>query len=101
MSHVDPNEDDDLYNDDRDDGGPAFMVAELANIRWDGMSLRDYFAAKAMGALIQAAWINPSTANTAYKEWKERQPPGSISSFDRWLACRAIDMADVMLEARK
>lgn len=33
-------------------GGPAFAVAELANITWEGMTLRDYFAAKAMQALL-------------------------------------------------
>ena len=33
-------------------GGPAFAVAELANIKWEGMTLRDYFAAKAMQAIL-------------------------------------------------
>lgn len=33
-------------------GGPAFAVAELANITWEGMTLRDYFAAKAMQAIL-------------------------------------------------
>jgi len=33
-------------------GGPAFAVAELSNIKWDGMTLRDYFAAKAMQAML-------------------------------------------------
>jgi len=36
----------------RDTGGPAFIVAELANVKHDGMSLRDYFAAKAMQAML-------------------------------------------------
>jgi hypothetical protein len=33
-------------------GGPAFAVAEFANIKWEGMTLRDYFAAKAMQAIL-------------------------------------------------
>ena len=33
-------------------GGPAFAVAELANVKWEGMTLRDYFAAKAMQAWL-------------------------------------------------
>jgi len=33
-------------------GGPAFAVAELANVKWEGMTLRDYFAAKAMQAIL-------------------------------------------------
>jgi hypothetical protein len=41
-------------------GGPAFAVAELANIKWEGMTLRDYFAAKAMQGMLASAdsWIN-------------------------------------------
>ena len=35
-------------------GGPAFAVAELANIKWEGMTLRDYFAAKAMQGIISS-----------------------------------------------
>jgi hypothetical protein len=37
---------------DKNTGGPAFAVAELANIKWEGMTLRDYFAAKAMQGII-------------------------------------------------
>jgi hypothetical protein len=51
-------------------GGPAFMVAELANIKHDGMTLRDYFAAKAMQALIYGGWTtmdNEDCAKEAYK----------------------------------
>jgi hypothetical protein len=33
-------------------GGPAFAVAELANVTWEGMTLRDYFAAKAMQGIL-------------------------------------------------
>ncbi len=33
-------------------GGPAFAVAELANVKWEGMTLRDYFAAKALSGMM-------------------------------------------------
>jgi uncharacterized protein with PhoU and TrkA domain len=58
-------------------GGPAFAVAELANIKWEGMTLRDYFAAKAMQGLMDAAMPMPEIADAAY------------------------DMADAMLKARE
>jgi len=55
----------------KETGGPAFAVAELANIQWDGMTLRDYFAAKAMQALYKDAIdhqaSNQSIAHEAYK----------------------------------
>lgn len=34
------------------DGGPAFPQAEYPNLSQTGMSLRDYFAAKAMAAML-------------------------------------------------
>lgn len=60
-------------------GGPAFMVAELANIKHDGMTLRDYFAAHAMqGMLAEDA---------------------SGYTFDSLAQC-SYAMADAMLKAR-
>jgi hypothetical protein len=43
-------------------GGPAFAVAELANIKWEGMTLRDYFAAKALQGFM-ANKSNPMLFN--------------------------------------
>jgi len=63
-------------------GGPAFAVAELSNIKWDGMTLRDYFAAKAMQGML---------AN---------QHPYQASD-ERMFARDAFVMADAMLKARK
>ena len=69
-------------------GGPAFPKL-TQDERWktftstDGMTLRDYFAARAMDALITATinadtdWLFSNVAETAY------------------------NMADAMLEARK
>ena len=48
-------------------GGPAFAVAELANIKWEGMTLRDYFAAKAMQGLTQKYSHESDISRNAYK----------------------------------
>ena len=61
-------------------GGPAFAVAELANIKWEGMTLRDYFAAKAMQADMTA---------------------GIHENDFAWSAGRAYKMADAMLKAKE
>ena len=47
-------------------GGPAFAVAELANVKWEGMTLRDYFAAKAMQVYMHGVkWNADSYAGAA------------------------------------
>ena len=66
---------------DFDDGGPAFMVAELANIKHDGMTLRDYFAAKAMQAVVSRGLV-PQVPLEIYAD-------------------NAYKMADAMLKARQ
>lgn len=39
----------------QDDGGPAFPVPNDANVNdQEGMTLRDYFAAKAMAAMLSS-----------------------------------------------
>jgi hypothetical protein len=44
-------------------GGPAFPVPGLhENNDYDGMTLRDYFAAKAMQAMIPLSGVTPQTA---------------------------------------
>lgn len=60
-------------------GGPAFPVTSdnYANAESTGMTLRDYFAAKAMQGLMDAAMPMPEIAKAAY------------------------DMADDMLKARQ
>jgi len=58
-------------------GGPAFPVAIDNQVLDDGMTLRDYFAAKAMQGLMDAAMPMPEIAQAAYQ------------------------MADDMLKARK
>lgn len=69
-----------------DEGGPAFPSPRIGE---DGMSLRDYFAAKAMAAVI----ANPNALNTrgnALTTLGEMTIPEFAYSF-----------ADAMIEARK
>ena len=70
--------------DTKDNGGPAFPVTLPAGERYtdhapfDGMTLRDYFAAKAMQSLIGGDYMRFADA-----------------------VADAYRVADVMLEARK
>ena len=63
-------------------GGPAFPSAGDGNETWahEGMTLRDYFAAKAMQGILAG--------------WASGLPPSSIA------AEAAYDLADAMLKAR-
>jgi len=47
-------------------GGPAFPLAIDKQVLHDGMTLRDYFAAKAMQGLMDAAMPMPEIAAAAY-----------------------------------
>jgi hypothetical protein len=64
------------------DGGPAFPVPEPG--LECGMTLRDYFAAKAMQGLIAAS----------------HDSDGVVDYNDMAVACSAYAMADAMLRAR-
>ena len=72
----------------KDNGGPAFPIPGLQDdADFNGMTLRDYFAAKAMAALMPIYW----EAQDEYESGKalmERQ----VKS--------AYEYADAMLEAR-
>ena len=64
------------------DGGPAFSCPEdESNMRNKGMSLRDYFAAKAMQGMVSAEFA------------------GNVTT-DYW-AEEAYKVADAMLKARQ
>jgi hypothetical protein len=69
----------------KDTGGPAFPCTEAnyADPKWsfEGMTLRDYFAAKAMQAFWNDEALHPSVTKQNAAEW-------------------AYSMADAMLEAR-
>ena len=64
----------------KDTGGPAFPIPGLQeHEEFNGMSLRDYFAAKAMQAGISKA---------------------GFALVDRYAAVKAYEMADLMIAAR-
>lgn len=62
-------------------GGHAFPTSQIADS--NGMTLRDYFAAKAMQSMVQA-WISTNQYPTT----------------DREVAVNAYALADAMLDAR-
>ena len=74
------------------DGGPAVPVhfATLSVSPSAGMTLRDYFAAKAMQVLVAEYWAGVhANRHGAHEGWKDGL------SFD------AYQMADAMLAARE
>ena len=87
-----------------DAGGPAFPVDNVVRkdekgylvgceISSAGMTLRDYFAAKAMQAHVSAQWAQHYAT----------KPNEDVNNHwdDKDIAMIAYDMADEMLEARK
>jgi hypothetical protein len=63
----------------------AFPNEGYKSDHFDGMSLRDYFAAKAMQAIIS----NSDKQSIAFGE------------VDNWVGTYAYDVADAMMEARE
>lgn len=75
------------------DGGPAFPSAGLITpdgIAFEGMTLRDYFAAKAMQAIL------PQYQDIFDDDTGSEDDP----SFPELLARDAYTMADAMMKAR-
>ena len=71
----------------KNDGGPAFPVPGFPNDEtFNGMTLRDYFAAKAMGALISTA-AAPCL--------------NGLDGYETHTARASYKMADAMLAARE
>jgi hypothetical protein len=68
---------------DTNNGGPAFPGVDEEGDPYNGMSLRDYFAAKAMQGLLQGAYMDMTY---------EGEPAA--------LAHEAYRIADAMLNAR-
>lgn len=78
------------------DGGPAFPTP-AHNLQNDGMTLRDYFAAKAMQAMLQSGNFGPKLSDALYYgDDMDRVMDKSAS-----LAEGAYEMADAMLSTRK
>jgi hypothetical protein len=83
---------------ERENGGPAFPVTQYVNADGEtfeskskGMSLRDYFAAKALAGGLEQG-VEHNMADGQRDAWWH--PPGK-------LARRAYEIADAMLKARK
>lgn len=84
---------------DEDAGGPAFPEVPGTNNAFEGahgMTLRDYFAAKAMAALIAAhgGYEDDDTSPSAIKAFSE-DAPNVVTVADY-----AYNMADEMLIRR-
>jgi hypothetical protein len=106
------------------DGGPAFPIFPDNGNQFDGMSLRDYFAAKALAALLadkDAEWYpelsdlaedpegiwqyNPDTKTvyrtpTAYSINTQHKRYKAVTTWHQRLAREAYRIADAMLAAR-
>ena len=67
-----------------DDGGPAFPISDTRLVPEAGMSLRDYFAGKALEGLLSSADFGTATVRT---------------TFEHYSAC-AYHHADAMLAER-
>lgn len=78
---------------ERADGEPAFPVQDASKWQAHGMTLRDYFAAKSMPALI----------GTPYHCVRLGLDGDSVPAPDSYstLASDAYELADAMLKARQ
>ena len=79
----------------KETGGPAFPQKEPLTSDWEGMTLRDYFAAKAVAALIAEPMWNEGQVAMVLKIG--RKPLAGAELY----ASAAYALADAMLEARK
>ena len=84
------------------DGGPAFPASlyklengQESSVPHIGMTLRDYFGAHALAALIN------QLANTSKADKEMKQLGMCEGQFDRLCAKCAYDYADAMLAARE
>jgi hypothetical protein len=72
---------------------PAFPApAGVSHITEQGMTLRDYFAAKAMQAMVSHRRTQFETDNDDYSDWDE---------FFPIIAQESYSIADAMMKARK
>ena len=75
---------------EKDTGGPAFPC-DSKRYESEGMTMRDYFAAKVMPAIYKDFWddVRCDRYSSVTEDWQ------------MGLAIDAYSMADAMLEARK
>ena len=84
-------------SDESKAGGPAFPQKTDSTLSYSGMTLRDYFAAKAMAAILQSGTWGPQTADALHYE-DDQEFVGNKAAC---LAEGAYQMADAMLKARQ
>lgn len=88
----------------KNDGGPAFPHNRLGSDS-DGMTLRDYFAAMAMPALIQASASLPTHDEYSFafasRNGLDFDDRGSLTSYAEDVATDAYEIADAMLVERR
>lgn len=75
-------------------GGAAFPI-DTANVTFFGMTVRDYFAAKAMHAEISTAGMEPEAAMALSEAADE-----AGQTIEQRIAINAYRIADAMLQAR-
>lgn len=64
-----------------DDGGPAFPVPRDAPA--DGMSLRDYFAAKAMAAMLSIETVHFNNGESKIAAWAYEQADAMLAERNK------------------
>lgn len=80
---------------------PAFPApAGVAHITDQGMSLRDYFAAKAMLGLMGMEKAEEFVDDNGYQMGNEEGDSGTLFVHTHFLAEEAYMIADMMLKAR-
>lgn len=89
----------------KNNGGPAFPVPlsehqTLTSTAANGMTLRDYFAAKVMAALIHAEQHAALTKTKDQLTLNEEVGGGGVDSYI-FYAMEAYDAADAMLKERE
>lgn len=72
---------------EQDDGGPAFPIVEtdlILGTRIDtGMTLRDYFAAKAMAAMLSIEQVHLDHGETEIAVWAYQQADAMLAERNR------------------
>lgn len=79
---------------DKQTGGPAFPTP-VHNLKNDGMTLRDYFAAKALQGYVSGV-LSDMEMSTHVLRAADRK---GLSS-EEYFAKKSYELADAMLEAR-
>ena len=82
----------------KNNGGPAFPNSNRSRFDATGMTLRDYFAAKALPMVSKEC--EQVTAAEAIKELGIEAPYDYSVHWPALIAKRAYEMADAMLAAR-